>query len=342
MLRRTLRTVLLCTLLVPLAACDGPGGVKLGTDWSGSQVFVLSKMSGLTTVVGIDPQRHTAEPLAVVPTQSDDNQVLSPHITRLSDGRWVVTIPKTGSTPSTLYAINTRTHGLDLIGKLQSGHTLLPMGQTAAAVTAADTSKTGKASAVLYNPGNWHAGPTVALPLDTTLAAGSASGLCIGNVTDTTTLVAVVPLPSGPAAQTVHIKGFQAQSMSCDAGNPVLGGALPKAGNAGGTPTLKLTTQDHIDVLTTSTGTVAQVSSTPTTITAAIALPRSIELIEISRTDARVLHRATVNNLNTVQGMRQTPAGTWILTSDNTAVAVDLAEGTSTTFALPGDLLDAG
>ena len=68
-------------------ACSGPGGVELGDDWKGSRTFALAEVDGLTTVVGINPDKPGAQSLAVVPQQADDDASVSPHIAELADGR---------------------------------------------------------------------------------------------------------------------------------------------------------------------------------------------------------------------------------------------------------------
>jgi hypothetical protein len=76
-----------CLAVATLAGCSGSGGVELGDDWAGSETFVVATMSGLTTVLGVDPDRHRAEPLLVVPQQRDDDSVLAPQIVRLPERR---------------------------------------------------------------------------------------------------------------------------------------------------------------------------------------------------------------------------------------------------------------
>lgn len=344
MFHRSLRVTAvtaLAALSLPLAAaCDGPGGVTLGNDWSGSQVFVLAKVSGLTTVVGVDPQRGTAEPLAAVPTQADDDDVLSPQITRLADGQWVVTIPKKDRHPSVLYLVNTKEHGLDKLGSVQAGRVLVSAGQSVAGVSAADTSATGKATARMYDVSTWRVERTVDLPIDVTLTDGGPAGLCVGDVTRSGSLVTQLTSDGSTASAPQQIPGLQAQSMSCGASKPVLGGtATPQATDAGSPPALQLAHRGNLDVVTTSAGKIDQLSATSTTITAAVSLAKSVEVIQIARDTGKELRQVNVTAMNSAQGMRETPSGGLILTSGSTVATVDLGRRTSSVIKLPGEAL---
>lgn len=79
-----------------LASCSGSDDVELGTDWKGSQTFVTASVSGHTAVVGISPQTHHAQALAVVPQKDGDDDVLAPQLVQSSDGTWWLSTPRKG------------------------------------------------------------------------------------------------------------------------------------------------------------------------------------------------------------------------------------------------------
>ncbi|MEU0966420.1 hypothetical protein ABZ357_13780 [Streptomyces sp. NPDC005917] len=337
-LRPALALVALSALAVPLAAC-GPGGVTLGDDWEGSKVFVLSKVNGLTTVVGIDPDRHRAESLAVVPTQKDDDDIQNPQIVRLTDGRWAVAIPKKNGKPSVLYQVDTKDHDLAGLGHVQGASTLVPAGSRTFAVSNAALSPTQQAKALVYDPATWQVEHQVPLPIDPTVTAGGESGVCISEVTDTGSRVAVITPKSTDKQATVHTLTIKVENIACGPGKPVLAGSA-KQQTTDGPPTLQLRTQDGMDILTASAGNIRQVASTRDTITAAITLPHSVELVEVSRGDGRELHHMTIKDINEAQGMSETTPGTWVLAAGNRVVTADLTHSTSHSFKVPGELID--
>ncbi|WP_037601617.1 hypothetical protein [Streptacidiphilus rugosus] len=334
--RAALATAATATMLPLLGACD-PGGVSLGNDWSGAQVFVLAKVNGLTTVVGIDPRAHRAEPLAVVPSQSDDDDVLSPRITRLTDGRWMVTIPKKNGHASTVYAVDTAGHGLTGVGTLPSGHTLLGAGSAAVGLASSATSSTSHGQALVLDPASLHQREALVPPFDATLASGGPGGACIAQVSNTDTRVSTLDparLTFSPAAS---LNGFQAQALDCASGQLAVGGST---NGATGKVTLHVTHQGPATVVAASTGDIARIASTPQGLLAAVVLPQGVELIRLSPDGQRELGRTSISGLSGVDGMTSA-SGTEILTHDTMAAAVNLTDGTVSTFSLPGTLLDA-
>ncbi|WP_052270371.1 hypothetical protein [Streptomyces sp. MUSC 125] len=338
-LRPALALAALSALAAPLAAC-GPGGVTLGDDWEGSTVFVLSKVNGLTTVVGIDPDRHRAEPLAVVPTQKDDDDIQNPQIIHLTDGRWAVAVPKKNAKPSVLYQVDTKEHDLAGLGHVQGASSLVPAGPRTFAVSSAALSPTHRARALVYDPATWQVERQVPLPIDATVAAGSVNRLCISEVMDTGSRVAVITPKSTGKQANVHTVTMRVQNISCGPGKPVLAASAVRQ-TAGGPLTLQLRTQDGLDIVTASAGSIGQVASTRDTVTAAITLPHSVELVEVSRDDGRELRHMTMRNINEVQGMSEASPGTWVLVAGNQAVTADLTHSTSHSFKLPGELIDS-
>ena len=337
-LRPCLAAAAAATLLPLLGACD-PGGVTLGDDWSGSQLFVLAKVDGLTTVVGINPVARHAEPLAVIPSRSDDDAVVSPGITRLSDGRWLVTIPRTKGAPSTVYAVDTQSHGLTGVGTLSNGHTLLAAGGSALGLAGTTGSGAGKGQALLLDPASWRQQSARTLPLAATLAAGGAHGACIAQVGTADTQVAVLdPARAGTVGAITTLKGVQAQALDCAAGHPTV--AARAAGASTGKPTVTVTHQGAVTLVTASGGDIARVADTAQGILAAVVVPQGVELIRMSADGTRELGRVSIGSLTGVDGMAAA-GSTEVLTHDTTVATVDLTDSTVRSFSLPGTLLDA-
>jgi hypothetical protein len=340
-IRRFMLVLTCAALTIPLGACTGPGGVDLGKNWAGSEVFVLSKLNGLVAVVGIDPTHHTAEPLAVIPSQSDDDNVLSPRITRLADGRWVVTVPKKGGRPSSLYQVNVKDRVLDGLGTVEGGRALFSAGAFVAAVGDRSQSSTGKANVLVYDPTTWQVQRVVDLPIDPATASGGRDGLCIGTVGDAETQVAHTTLGEGSAPTIYRVPELKAQSLDCADGRPIVGGNPGKDGETGASAKLTLTTVNGVVVVSTAAGRVDRVLGDGDSIAAAVSLPGHIDVVELARDGGRELRRVTVSDIGEVSGMRKTPQG-WVLTSGSRVATVDLAAGRADAFKLPGELLSAG
>jgi hypothetical protein len=340
-LRRYTALMTCVALTLPVTACGGPDGVDLGTNWAGSQMFVLSKVGGLTTVVGIDPTRRRAEPLAAVPSQSDDDTVLSPQITRLVDGRWLVSVPRKSSQPSRLYAVNVKDHTLDSLGTVEGGRVLLPAGGFAAAVSGRSGSPAGKATVLVYDPATWQVQRTVDLPVDAATASGGPDGLCVGSTTDAGTSIALTALSADSTPKLYQVPEFKAQSLDCTSGPPIVGGGPAKAGEAGAALALTLTDVHGLKALAASAGRVDKAMVDENSIVAAIYLAGHVEVIELDAKDGKELRRVNAAGLGDVNGMRKTSSG-WVLISGGSASAVDLPSGQAHGFKLPGQLLSAG
>ncbi|MFJ4513495.1 hypothetical protein [Streptomyces sp. NPDC088816] len=341
MMRRVLPALAAGALMPPLAACDGPGGVELGHNWEGSKVFVLTEVSGLTTITGIDPARHTAEPLAAVPTQSDDDDTASPQITKTTNGRWIVTVPRKNGRPSRLYEVNTKDQVLDALGTTEGGRVLIPAGGYLAAVGDKATSSTGKATALVYDPATWQVKRDVTLPVNPGLAAGGTPGLCVGDNSDKGFTLAVVSPKNGTVKALPQVPKTEAQALDCSTSRPLLAGGPTTTSTSTGTATLHLAKQGEIDVLTTSAGRIDRVTADSTSITAAVSLPGHVELVEVDRSTGKERHRTRLDGMAATDGMRKTGKH-WVLTSGDSAVTVDLGHGKATAFTLPGQLLNAG
>jgi hypothetical protein len=298
-------------------------------------------VNSLTTVVGVDPQRHTAEPLVVVPSQSDDDEVLSPRITRLTDGRWVISVPKKGGHPSRLYLINTKDHTLDVLGTVEGNRVLVPAGDSAVAVTGKSLSATGKADALVYDPATWQVKRTIDLPVDPVVADGGPTGLCVGNVNDSGTQVLLAAPGEGSSPDLHRVPDIKAQALNCADGRPIVAAGPAKNADSAGSPTLRLTTVDGADVVTASAGRIDRIKATATSIVVAVSLPGHVELVELSRDKGQELHRVTINGVSGVRGMRETPKS-WVLSGGSSTATVNLQSGEVKTFNLPGELLDAG
>lgn len=342
LLRRTSLVLAATALLLPLAACNGPAGVELGRNWAGSKVFVLAKVGGLTTVTGIDPVQHTAEPLAAVPTQSDDDHMISPRITRTADGRWLVTVPRKDGRPSRLYEVNTKEHSLDAIAEVEGGRVLVPAGDLVAAVADRSTAA-GKAGALIYDPATWQVKRDITLPIDAKLATGGGNRLCAGDQSDTSFTLATVAPETGTTELLPTIRQIEVQALDCSTSRPLLAGgpATTNSPQPADSATLKLTPQGGVDVLTTTAGRIDRVAADQATAVAVVALADHLEVVELDRTSGKELRRTKVEAMAAADGLRRSGED-WVISSGDSTTVVDLTGNRTARFALPGQLLDAG
>ncbi|HET6153931.1 MAG TPA: hypothetical protein VFE15_13335 [Marmoricola sp.] len=119
------RGIALALALVVFTACSGPSGVDVSHDWSGIDGFLLMKVDGLVTVTGIDSVRGRARPMIVIPSRSDDDDVLAPQIARSSDGTALITRPRTSST-GVLYRIGIGDPSAERVGTVADGSRIYP------------------------------------------------------------------------------------------------------------------------------------------------------------------------------------------------------------------------
>jgi hypothetical protein len=334
-----LATTVVAVAAVALGGCSGPSGVTVSDDWSGAEAFVLARVDGLTTVVGVDPVHHTASSLAVVAAQHDDDTVRSPQILELAGGTWVVSIPKKDQKPSRLYTVDRKSHALDVAGTVEAERSLVRTGASVAAVSAASASTAGQAEALMYDPASWHSGRALPIPVDPGLAAGGTGHLCVAQSDDTASTVVLIPTGGSGRIVTTRVPRLQAQALTCGTGATVVAGG-PAADRPATDATVRLTRTGGLEVLTASAGRVDRIATATDTITAVVALPDSTRILTVRRSDGAVTAQASVKGLGGATGLRRTSAG-WLLTSGDEAAVVTMATGQVHTFKLPGELLSA-
>jgi hypothetical protein len=335
-LRRTLALTAFAAVVATSAACDGPGGVDLGTNWAGSKTFVLSKVSGLVTVVGIDPGKHSAESLAVVPSQSDDDTVQAPEIAHLADGRWLVAVPRKSGKPSRLYEVNTKDHTLDGLGQVEDGRSLVPAGKVIGAVHGGSKAQPN-GSVLVYDPATWNVRRTVELPIPAGIAAGGPDRVCAADSADSATRVVQATLSSGSVSAPQQIAGLQAQALDCSDGLVVAG--APTGPPATGAATVKVGRSGAATVVT-SSARVDRVRSAGGSLVAAVSTPEAEQILELDRANGKELHRVSVTGFADVAGMSLSGSD-WIIVSGDRGAVVNLSTGKADRFDLPGRLLAA-
>ncbi|GIE83113.1 hypothetical protein Aph02nite_90630 [Actinoplanes philippinensis] len=336
-LRRGTAAAVACAALL-LAGCDGAAGVELSKDWSGVEVFVLSRVDDLTTVVGVDPVARVGKPLAVVPTQSDDDEVRSPQIVRLTTGEWIINIPKKDGRPSALYRIDTGGHSLERVGTVEAERALVPVGAVVAALSTAAASTAGKAEALMYDPATWKSDRAVALPTDPGLAAGGTDDLCTATADGAGSKVTVVPVGAGRAPTTTTIAQLQVQALTCDGDRVAVAGGTATGEGAG--EGVRLTTVDGADVVTTAAGRVDRIAATKDALTVVVSSPAGVRVSTLRRSDGKVAGTVDLTGIDGATGLHQVTKG-WLLTSGGTAAVVSPETGKAETFTLPGQLLSA-
>ncbi|MFH8750595.1 hypothetical protein ACH4GK_16475 [Streptomyces rimosus] len=327
------------------AACSaGPAGVELGDDWEGSRTFALAKVDGLVTVVGINPDKPGAQSLAAVPQQSDDDDAVSPHIARLADGRWVVTVPRKDDKPDRRYVVNRKDRTLDGIRGDERLRRIVPGKTLVGEVAGLPDSKAadgGPASSVLVrDPADWSTERELKVPGTIGFAASDPSSdtICLGSGSDTRTRISVANLSDGKVTPVAVPDGLDVKALACMAGRPVIAGSDPsgKSGQA----KVSVTRGTDATAVSVNGGRVDAVRATGSSIVVAVAKGKDTELVEVDATSGKELHRARIKDLAASLNITPTPAG-WLVYAENTVTRVNLATGESKQFDLPGTLQDS-
>ncbi|WRZ91612.1 hypothetical protein OHB54_22565 [Streptomyces sp. NBC_01007] len=328
-----------------LASCSGSDDVELGTDWKGSQTFVTASVSGHTVVVGINPEAHHAQALAVVPQQDGDDDVLAPQLVRLADGTWWLSTPREGERPDRLFTLDTARHALDEKDGTERLRELVPSKSLIAAVhdssggdQGAATADSETTSVVVRDAKTWKKVRDVRIPGSVTLAASDPSSdtVCLATGQGSDMKAGVLDLTTGRTRQVGEAGGVQVQQLACPAGTPVLAGT-PTRSSLGTTEEVTLKNAYEATVVSAVGGRVDAVQASKNTVVVAVNFGKDSDLIELDRGSGRELRRVTVKGMDSSSLLRHTRDG-WVMVSDNTAAVVDLDKGTSETFDLPGTL----
>lgn len=343
--RAALLLAALGTTAALTTACSGPGGVDLGKDWKGSSTFALAKVDGLVTVVGINPDKSRAQSLAVVPQQADDDDSVSPHIVRLADGRWMLTVPRKGGKPDRRYEINRKDHVLDGLTGGERLRLILPgktlVAEVAGLSDAKSASGSAESSVLVRNPADWTTTRELKVPGTIGLAASDPASdtICLGSGSGSGTKVSVANLTDGKITSVAVPSGLAVTDLVCPSGRPVVVGS-PASGKSGAGVKVTLTRRAAETAVSVDGGRADAVAATDSSVVVAAAIGNDTELVEVDATTGKELHRARVKGLTGVADLTHTSAG-WLVYADKTVTRVDLATGKTKRFDLPGTLLDS-
>lgn len=331
---RWVRGRLLLAAVVLTAACSGPGGVTLGHDWDGASTFALVRVDGLVTVVGINVREGRAESLAVVPQQADDSDVVSPHMVRLADGRWLVSVPRERGGADRRYLVNREDHVLDGVRGGEGLRRVLP-GKTLVAEVAGLPGAGGVSSVLVKDPGDWTTRREVRVPGTIGFAASdpAADSVCLGGEAD----VSVAQLGSGKVTRVAV--GREVVGLACPAGRPVV--VVAGAGSGAGSAAVgaRVVRTDSATTVSVSGGRVDAVAADGASIVVAVGVGNDTEVVEVDGRDGRELHRVRVEGFPASQDVVRTRDG-WLVYAEESVARVDLVDGRVRTFGLPGVLLD--
>lgn len=339
MIRRRLVGILTAFIIVEtFAGCSGPGGVDLGKDWAGSDTFVLSKMSGLTTVVGINSSAHHAQPLVAVPSQSDDEDTLAPSLTHLVDGSWLITVYRKNDRPSRVYRIDRRDHSVEVLGEIEEKRNLEPDGKGVAAIGGSDT---GPATALRYRVGSWHVNGDVPLGGPSQLASGGSRGSCIAFDKGSDTVLEGLAADSNTTVRQ-RVPGVSSQALDCSGAVSALGGTrTDEKSAASGSPTSAMPiyrTVSGVDVLTVSGGaSIGRVLSVPHGVLVAVHTPAGCRLFDFTRSSHTLRTQTKLPGLAVVDGLVPTPKG-YVAYGNDTAVTINAGLTATTAFDLPAQV----
>ncbi|MEV6836726.1 hypothetical protein AB0N17_19830 [Streptomyces sp. NPDC051133] len=328
-----------------LTSCSGPSGVELGTDWKGSQTFVTASVSGHTVVVGINPEAHHAQALAVVPQKDGDDDALAPQLVQLADGTWLLSTHREEGRPDRLFTLNTARHALDEKNATERLSELVP-GKSLVA-TLHDSSGSDKDAAtagskttgvLVRDAKTWKKVRDVQVPGPVTLAASdpSSDSVCLATGQGSDVKASVLDLTTGRTRQAGEAGGVQVQQLACPGGTPVLAGT-PTRNRQEATVKLTLKNAGGTTVVSAVGGRVDALQASKNTVVIAVNFGEDSDLIDLDRRSGRELRRVTVKGMDSSSLLRHTRDG-WVMVSDDTAAVVDLNKGTSRTFSLPGTL----
>ncbi|KUN94491.1 hypothetical protein [Streptomyces caeruleatus] len=345
--RAALLLAALGTTAALTTACSGPGGVDLGTDWKGSSTFALAKVDGLVTIVGINPDKARAESLVVVPQQADDDDSVSPHIVRLADGRWLLTVPRKDGKPDRRYQVDRKDHTLDGVTGDERLRRILPgkslVAEVAGLPDAKSSSGAAASSVLVRKPADWTTTRELKVPGTVTLAASDPASdtVCLGAGQGTGTKISTARLTDGKVTSVDVPSGLDVQDLACPSGRPVIVGS-PASGSSAKSGAVKvtLTRGDGETAVSVAGGRVDAVAATDSSIVVAAATGGDTELVEIDTTTGKELHRARVKGLTGPLSLTDTSAG-WLVYAEDTVTRVNLTTGKSKQFDLPGTLLDS-
>ncbi|WP_328439574.1 hypothetical protein OHA71_25365 [Streptomyces sp. NBC_00444] len=341
--RRSLFLSALAATAVLTTACSGPGGVDLGTDWKGSKTFVLARVDGLVTVVGINPDKARAQSLAVVPQQSDDDDSVSPQIVELADGRRLLTVPRKGDKPDRRYEISRKDQVLDGLTADERLRRLLPGRTLVAEVAGLPDAKSAQhptASSVLVkDPANWTTTRELKIPGTIDLAASDPASdrICLAGGNK----VSGADLTTGKVTPVAVPSGLDVVNLACPSGHPVIVGSTSTGSTSSAdSPKATLTRTAASTTVTVAGGRVDAVTATGSSLLIAAASGDDTEILELDATTGKELHRARVKGVAASLGITATSAG-WLLYTEQSVTRVDPATGRTKTFDLPGTLLDS-
>lgn len=330
-------TLALATTAVLTTACSGPGGVTLGKDWKGSTTFVLAKVGGLVTVVGVNPSKAHAQSLAVVPQQSDDQDTVSPQIVRLTDGRWLMTVPRKGAKADRRYEVDRKDKTLDGMTADERLRKLLPGKTYVAEVAGLPDTGSGKDSSVLVkDPAHWTTKRELKIPGTIGLAASDPASDTVCLAGDTEAYAA--DMTNGKVTDVAVPSGLDVSALACPSGRPVLVGST--AGGSDGTVKATLKRAANATTVSVTGGRVDAVTSTiGSTLLIAAATGDDTEILELDATTGEELHHVKVKGVTASLDIQTSKAG-WLLFTENKVIRVT-STGATKKFSLPGSLLDS-
>ncbi|MDK1472279.1 hypothetical protein QNO07_02360 [Streptomyces sp. 549] len=309
-------------------SCSGPGGVDLGTDWDGAQAFALAEVGGELAVIGVNPKRGTAESLAVVPSQADDEDAVVPQLVHTADGRWIVSVPRTGGKPDRRYEIDKGEHTLTALGDGAALHGLYATRSRLVAVPSAS------GPLLVSDPEDGSTTRTVVLPDRLPLAAADrhSDTLCVGTDAGTYSVVDVVSGQVRPVP--ARVGDLEVSDLACTRGRPVLVGGK---GADTSVPRIAMTSDDAATVVRIEGGRPEAVAVSGDTVAVALRSRAGIELVELDLGDGSETRRVGTE-LSGVDSLRRTATGWLLFSRDSVAVVRD--QGTTVeTIDLPGPLL---
>ena len=317
-------------------------GITLGKDWKGARSFVVVDISGTEAVAGVNPVTRKAEPLVLVPQHDDDDDALAPQLARLSDGQWVLAVPRKDGRPDRFYRLDEGSHKLVEQGDHEALHAILPGRTLVADAKGLGGSQAGSGTGtdvLVKDPKSWSVKRKVHLsgPLLDASSDPKSDTVCLATGSGKDVTIHALELGSGKLTSRPGPKGVNVQGLACSDGTPVAAGvpAAQPDGRKPNTSIAKIAVTDAGVSITADTGRIDDTQAQDGTAAVAVALGERTEIVEVDTRNGKELRRVNLTHTPALRALRNTNTG-WLAYTQDAVSVVDAKTGKAQTFSLPG------
>ncbi len=266
--------------------------------------------------------------------------MLAPQLARLSDGEWVLAVPRKDGGPDRLYRVDRKAGKLVEQGEHEALHAILPARTLIADAKGLDGS--GAATEVLVKDAkSWKVQRKVKVPGSLAYASADPASdtVCLATGSSPDVTVHALDLAGGKLTSGPGPKGTDVQGVACSGGTPVAAGVTEARpdGEPPAEATLKITATRAGTTITADTGRIEDVQAQDGTSTVAVALAVGdrTEIVEVDTRAGKELRRTELEGAGTLRALRHTDGG-WLAYTQDAVSLVDRTTGKERTFGLPG------